>query len=447
MPSDEEKLKKVYYSEGNFVGRDLLFDLMKRRYPKSHPSVDFISEWLKAQETNQVFLPTRKSRTTDRFKPTNPWENCSMDLIDYSGQRAKGMAYVLVFVDNFSRFMLAVAMKDKSAITTSKALATILRTVERDHKPHVIKSLITDDGGEFKGPTDQLLTSKNIKVTRALGGQPFQNGLVERANGKVKKIIGKLIFVNKKNWYVHLDDAVKIYNNQFNRGIGMSAVQALKLKPWEYPKLREHNKKAYGKKETVVVNTEAKFKIGDNVRRKLNKSVLGKSSKPSWSSDIYKVVAIVQKDGVNATKYKIDWKKGEDKLFTRTDLLIANKIEVAPEVVIPQTRAQTRRLPENRRVTRANTETQTEARRSTRGTTVVQPAIQPAVQPIPRRPKKKKALFKVGDKVNVKYPDAVYPGKVTSITDEKIRVEFVDASGKKEFADIKKSKWNLITKR
>lgn len=445
MPTDEEKLKKVYYSDGNLVGRDLLFDLMKRKYPKSHPSVDFISEWLKAQETNQVFLPTRKSRTTDRFKPTNPWENCSMDLIDYSGQRAKGMAYVLVFVDNFSRFMLAVAMKDKSAITTSKALATILRTVERDHKPHVIKSLITDDGGEFKGPTDQLLTSKNIKVTRALGGQPFQNGLVERANGKVKKIIGKLIFVNKKNWYVHLDDAVKIYNNQFNRGIGMSAVQALKLKPWEYPKLREHNKKAYGKKETVVVNTEAKFKIGDNVRRKLNKSVLGKSSKPSWSSDIYKVVAIVQKDGVNATKYKIDWKKGEDKLFTRTDLLIANRIEVAPEIVVPQTRSQIKKIPENRRVTRAIGNQ--EQRRSTR--TVKEEPKQ--IEPVLAKPVKKKTvqklLFKVGNKVNVKYPDAVYPGKVTSITDEKIRVEFVDASGKKEFADIKKSKWNLITKR
>ena len=445
MPTDEEKLKKVYYSEGNLVGRDLLFDLMKRKYPKSHPSVDFISEWLKAQETNQVFLPTRKSRSTDRFKPTNPWENCSMDLIDYSGQRAKGMAYVLVFVDNFSRFMLAVAMKDKTAITTSKALDTILRTIERDHKPHVIKSLITDDGGEFKGPTDQLLNSKNIKVTRALGGQPFQNGLVERANGKVKKIIGKLIFVNKKNWYVHLDDAVKIYNNQFNRGIGMSAVQALKLKPWEYPKLRQHNKKAYGKKETVVVNTEAKFKVGDNVRRKLNKSVLGKSSKPSWSSEIYKVVEIVQKDGVNATKYKIDWKKGEDKLFTRTDLLIANRIEVAPEIVVPQTRSQIKKIPENRRVTRAIGNQ--EQRRSTR--TVKEEPKQ--IEPVPAKPVKKKTvqklLFKVGNKVNVKYPDAVYPGKVTAITNEKIRVEFVDASGKKEFADIKKSKWNLITKR
>lgn len=365
MPSDEEKLKKVYYTEGNLVGRDLLFDLMKRRYPKSHPTIEFISIWLKNQETNQVFLPTRQSRTTDRFKPTNPWENCSMDLIDFTGQPANGMRYILVFVDNFSRFMLALPMKNKTALTTSKALSVILKVVEREHKPHKIKSLITDDGGEFKGPTDQLLKENDIKVTRALGGQPFQNGLVERANGKLKKIIGKLVFVNKKNWYVHLDNALKIYNNQLNRGIGMSAVQALKLKPKEYPQLRNHNKRAYEKKETVVP-TNAVFKIGDTVRRKLNKSKLGKSSRPSWSAETYTVVKIIQKTGVNAIKYMIDWKKGSDKLFTRTDLLSANKIEIAPKIIVPQTRSQSKKIPENRRVTRAMTSQPTSLRRSAR---------------------------------------------------------------------------------
>ena len=44
----DEKIYKAYYEEGNFFGRDALFHLLKKTYPRSHPSKNEIEAWLQA---------------------------------------------------------------------------------------------------------------------------------------------------------------------------------------------------------------------------------------------------------------------------------------------------------------------------------------------------------------------------------------------------------------
>ena len=105
--SSDEKIRKACYDEGNLFGRDALFHLLKKKYPKSHPSKNEIEAWLGKQELQQLHKQTRKGGATDRFRPSKPWDNISMDLIDYSGRSApNGKKYILVVVDNFSRFVL-----------------------------------------------------------------------------------------------------------------------------------------------------------------------------------------------------------------------------------------------------------------------------------------------------------------------------------------------------
>ncbi len=55
-------LKKIYNDEGNFLGRNGLFYIVKKRVPKSHPSKNQIEGWLKRQEVAQ--LPNLSKRTT-----------------------------------------------------------------------------------------------------------------------------------------------------------------------------------------------------------------------------------------------------------------------------------------------------------------------------------------------------------------------------------------------
>ena len=47
-------LKKAFYDENNMMGRDSLFYILKKQYPKTHPTEDEIETWLKRQEVQQI---------------------------------------------------------------------------------------------------------------------------------------------------------------------------------------------------------------------------------------------------------------------------------------------------------------------------------------------------------------------------------------------------------
>ena len=174
--SSDEKIRKAYYDEGNLFGRDALFHLLKKKYPKSHPSKNEIEAWLGKQELQQLHKQTRKGGATDRFRPSKPWDNISMDLIDYSGRSApNGKKYILVVVDNFSRFVLVRPMLNKEAKTTARHLTSILDEIKKLTKGVDIKNIITDDGSEF------LTTQRTRKVCpdgAGSCGDPFRRSEV-----------------------------------------------------------------------------------------------------------------------------------------------------------------------------------------------------------------------------------------------------------------------------
>jgi hypothetical protein len=61
-------------------------------------------------------------------------------------------------------------------------------------KPAYVQS---DDGSEFKSLFTEVLNNRKIKNIRTLGGQPQSNGLVERANGKLKMLLTKNQYTQK----------------------------------------------------------------------------------------------------------------------------------------------------------------------------------------------------------------------------------------------------------
>ena len=81
----------------------------------------------------------------------------------------------------------------KTDAKTAKAIKQLLNEIKRDFKVKpkqkgYIKLIQSDDGGEFKGEFFKILERKNIKNMRTLASQPQSDGLVERANGKLKTI-------------------------------------------------------------------------------------------------------------------------------------------------------------------------------------------------------------------------------------------------------------------
>jgi transposase InsO family protein len=341
-----EILNKVYYKEGNFVGRDALLHMLKKQMPSNHPSSRQIQAWLRKQELQQLYAGTRSGGGTDRFRPLKPWQNISMDLIDYSQNAApNAKKYVLVVIDNFSRYMIVRAMNNKLSTTTARFLEQILDEVHKEFDAHITK-IITDDGGEFKGPVITLLEERKIGIQRALGGNPQQNGLVERANGKLKLIIGKTKEVRGGSWSTHLKAATSVYNRQLIRSTKFAPEDAVRLKPSEQQQVKDNVKEAYSfhvveddKGNLVKVEEQIKrFNVGDKVRRKLNKGKLDKSSRPNWSYDVFTFTDVIPKRGARAEKYKIDAVGFTDKIFTRNDILLVDvaSLEELPDLANPK---------------------------------------------------------------------------------------------------------------
>ena len=131
------------------------------------------------------------------------------------------------------------------------------------------------------------MKKRGIEIRRALGGNPQQNGIVERANGKIKNLIKKNMDVSGGSWTTHLQKSVDAYNRQFNRGIGFSPGEAVKLSRTEQEQVKANVKKAYAEKKDVGVDRDDRtFEVGDDVRVKLNKSKLSKGSDDNWSKTL-----------------------------------------------------------------------------------------------------------------------------------------------------------------
>ena len=83
---------------------------------------------------------------------------------------------------------------------------------------------------------------------RTLASQPQSNGLVERANGKLKKIMWQNKKIFGKAWSDNLDKSVKIYNDYVIRTTGYAPKVAIRLNAEDQRKLRDKVKSVQKKR-------------------------------------------------------------------------------------------------------------------------------------------------------------------------------------------------------
>ena len=336
-------MKKYYCEKGYTLGRDKLYKKLVEVYPTNHPSRPDVMNWLKKQKLHQLFRPTRISGGAQAFQPIAPLNSLSVDLIDFSQKQAKQFRYILVVIDNFSRFMWVRLLTGKTDVKAAKAMEQVLNEIERDFKVKpkqkgYIKFIQSDDGGEFKGEFLKLLERKNIKNMRTLASQPQSNGLVERANGKLKKIMWQNKKIFGKAWSDNLDKSVKIYNDYVIRTTGYAPKVAIRLNAEDQRKLRDKVKSVQKKEDRLPTPN---YKVGDKVRIKVAKGKLDKSTTPNWSEKLYTITKVIKGKGGKATKYKVNIKQ-EYKRYTKNDLLvIEGEVEQIPKKERPQTRQAT----------------------------------------------------------------------------------------------------------
>ena len=154
-----------------------------------------------------------------------PFEMVSMDLMDLP-VTPRGHRTVLMIVDQFSKWLVSVPLRDKKGSTVAFAL---------HHKvlPHLVRCpdrILTDNGPEFRcAAFEEVLSQFGIVHSYSTPYCPASNGGVERVNRTIAEILRGLVG-GAAQWDLSLAKAVMVYNSTLHQGLGMTPSECLLTK-------------------------------------------------------------------------------------------------------------------------------------------------------------------------------------------------------------------------
>ena len=151
------------------------------------------------------------------------WSIDLADMIDYKISNNKGYRYIFIIIDNFSKFLWAIPLKNKSSQTITNEFSNVLTTSKR--KPLKIES---DRGSEFYNSIFQnVLKSRNIQhYSRYTDKGP---SIAERVIRTVRNLLKKPVFLaGNADSISELPSIIKQYNNTIHHSTKKTPVQASK---------------------------------------------------------------------------------------------------------------------------------------------------------------------------------------------------------------------------
>ncbi|UYV70538.1 hypothetical protein LAZ67_7003442, partial [Cordylochernes scorpioides] len=171
-----------------------------------------VRKYIRSCKVCQAFKP-------QRFKPaaaleplppaTDTWERVGIDHQGPFKKSAEGYEHILTIVDHFSKYALAIPVKDTKAETTCNALLDNLFYVFGTPK-----CIISDQGKSFDSSTFRDFTRLyGIKHIMASVAHPQTNGLCEKLNGVIKNGIRVYLEDDHTEWPRFVKTATFAYNS------------------------------------------------------------------------------------------------------------------------------------------------------------------------------------------------------------------------------------------
>ena len=240
------------------------------------------------QKNIKIFINEIYSKGPKKYYPTNKtnvyfiddiWSLDILDLKDYGPENNRGYRYVLVTIDNFSKFGWTKPLKNKNAQTIKNSFENILINSKR--KPNLIE---LDRGKEFHTNIFQdFLNENNIKIY----SRNSSNGAVfaERFNRTIRDLLKKIVFEQgDAKWIDILPTITKQYNNRVHSSTKLSPKDASlkKNEGYVYKTLIDKRKKV-----------KPKFQINDLVRVADLKKTFSKGDTTNWSYKLYNITEII----------------------------------------------------------------------------------------------------------------------------------------------------------
>ena len=260
---------------------------------------------------NEIYSkPPKKNyatNKTDVYYIDDIWSLDILDLKDYGAENNRGYRYVLVTIDNFSKFGWTIPLKNKNAQTIKDSFENILINSKR--KPNLIE---TDRGKEFYNNIFQDFLNKNdIKLYSR--NSSYGAVFAERFNRTIRDLLKKIVFERgDANWIDVLQTITKQYNNRLHSSTNLTPIQASlkKNEGYVYKKLLDKRKKV-----------TPKFQVNDLVRTADLKKTFSKADTTNWSYKLYKITEIIND---TIPSYKIDNLKERynEALLKKTELTL-----------------------------------------------------------------------------------------------------------------------------
>ena len=184
-------------------GRDRTLAAARRAYywPRMRVDVeDYVARCVSCAKHKGV--PSGPAPILEYPPPEQPWDVVAVDLLQLPKSH-HGSQYLLVCVDHFSRYVVLIPVKSKSAVAIAHGLVTQLIC------PHTTpRVLMSDNGTEFRNAVlAEICTMYNIKQTFTVAYHPSSNGLVERANRKILECLRHVVselYDDWEDWIPHV---------------------------------------------------------------------------------------------------------------------------------------------------------------------------------------------------------------------------------------------------
>ena len=207
------------------------------------------------------------------------WSLDILDLKDYGPENNRNYRYVLVVIDNFSKFGWTIPLKNKNAQTIKDSFENIIISSKR--KPNLIES---DRGKEFYNNIFQdFLNKNNIKLYSR--NSSYGAVFAERFNRTIRDLLKRPVFEKGDgNWIDVLPTITKQYNNRIHSSTKLAPIQASlkKNEGFVYKNLIDKRKKV-----------KPKFQINVLVRTADLKRTFSKGDTTNWSYKLYKIKELV----------------------------------------------------------------------------------------------------------------------------------------------------------
>jgi len=259
------------------------------QHNKKFEDTKYVRKTLQNLNSYTLHRPTRQGNRR-KVHVTFPSEIQAMDLLDISDNKIsrqnRGMKWILVFCDIFSRRIWAYPLKNKAAETVSEVLDSHFKK-----KENRCAKIWSDRDKSF-------LASKSMTVLRKYGIELYHTSsylksvFAERYIQEIKKKIYRIFTQNKnKKWVDELPSIVEGINHSVNKTTGFRPIDVT----------MENSDKVWRNIYASYVSKpqpKPKYAVGDLVRLTKLKNVFAKGYKSGWTEEIFRVYKTINTNPV-----------------------------------------------------------------------------------------------------------------------------------------------------